>query len=74
MTTAELELSADPGLALSPMREAAAQACNLMKVLANPADGISLRRIVNVPRRGIGDTSLNKLEARARAESPAASA
>ena len=36
MTTAELELSADPGLALSPMREAAAQACNLMKVLANP--------------------------------------
>ena len=36
MTTAEIELSADPGLELSQMREAAAQACNLMKVLANP--------------------------------------
>jgi DNA-binding transcriptional ArsR family regulator len=36
MTTAELEMSADAGLELSQMREAAAQACNLMKVLANP--------------------------------------
>jgi DNA-binding transcriptional ArsR family regulator len=36
MTTAELEMSADASLELSQMREAAAQACNLMKVLANP--------------------------------------
>jgi DNA-binding transcriptional ArsR family regulator len=48
MTTAELDatsdmatapmfdLPTDPGLELSQMREAAAQACNLMKVLANP--------------------------------------
>ena len=48
MTTAELDattdmatdlaagIAPDPGLALSQMREAAAQACNLMKVLANP--------------------------------------
>ena len=36
MTTAELDMSADASLELSQMREAAAQACNLMKVLANP--------------------------------------
>ena len=48
MTTAELDattdmatdlaagIAPDPSLALSQMREAAAQACNLMKVLANP--------------------------------------
>ncbi len=34
-----------------------------LKVLANPDDGVSLRRIVNVPRRGIGDTTLGHLEA-----------
>lgn len=32
-----------------------------LKVVANPADDVSARRIVNVPRRGIGDTSLEKL-------------
>ena len=26
-----------------------------LRVLANPADTVSLRRILNVPRRGIGD-------------------
>ena len=48
MTTAELDattdmatapvsdLPTDPGLELRRMRESAAQACNLMKVLANP--------------------------------------
>ena len=48
MTTAELDattgmatdlaagIAPDPSLELSQMREAAAQACNLMKVLANP--------------------------------------
>ncbi len=34
-----------------------------LKVMANPADTISLRRIINVPKRGIGDTSLDKLVA-----------
>jgi DNA helicase-2/ATP-dependent DNA helicase PcrA len=29
-----------------------------LRLLANPADEISLRRIVNVPKRGIGDRSL----------------
>ena len=32
-----------------------------LKVLANPADTIALRRIINVPKRGIGDTSLEKV-------------
>lgn len=34
-----------------------------LKVLANPADTIALRRIINVPKRGIGETSLDKLTA-----------
>lgn len=32
-----------------------------LKVLANPNDTIALRRIINVPKRGIGETSLDKL-------------
>ena len=32
-------------------------------MLANPADTIALRRIINVPKRGIGETSLDKLAA-----------
>jgi DNA helicase-2/ATP-dependent DNA helicase PcrA len=34
-----------------------------LRVITNPADEVSLRRIVNVPKRGIGDTSINRLEA-----------
>ncbi len=33
-----------------------------LRVAANPRDGVSLRRVVNVPRRGIGDQSLAKVE------------
>ncbi|ORT99185.1 ATP-dependent DNA helicase UvrD/PcrA [Anaerovibrio sp. JC8] len=32
-----------------------------LRVLSNPFDSVSLSRIINVPRRGIGDTSVNKL-------------
>lgn len=32
-----------------------------LKCIANPADDISLSRIINVPRRGIGDTTVSKL-------------
>jgi DNA helicase-2/ATP-dependent DNA helicase PcrA len=32
-----------------------------LRVLANPADEVSARRIVNVPRRGVGDTSVDRL-------------
>ena len=34
-----------------------------LRVIANPADSISLRRIINVPKRGIGDTTVDKLMA-----------
>ena len=32
-----------------------------LKCIANPADDISLSRIINVPRRGIGDTTVTKM-------------
>lgn len=32
-----------------------------LKVLVNPTDSISLRRIINVPKRGIGDATVNKV-------------
>lgn len=31
-----------------------------LRVIHNPADSVSLRRIVNVPKRGIGETSMEK--------------
>ncbi|MEB3831074.1 DNA helicase PcrA [Phormidium sp. CCY1219] len=34
-----------------------------LRAIANPADSISLRRIINTPKRGIGKTTLDKLEA-----------
>ena len=37
-----------------------------LRVLCNPADSISLRRIINYPARGIGETTLGRLEAFAR--------
>ena len=39
-----------------------------LKVLANPADEVSLLRIVNVPARGIGDVTLERLGDAARAQ------
>ncbi len=38
-----------------------------LKLLANPADEVSLLRIVNVPARGIGDVTVEHLVAHARA-------
>ncbi len=32
-----------------------------LRVLANPSDEVSARRIVNVPRRGVGDASVERL-------------
>ena len=37
-----------------------------LRVVANPSDEVSARRIVNVPRRGVGDTSADRLSAWAR--------
>jgi len=34
-----------------------------LRALANPDDEVSLKRIVNVPKRGVGDTSVAKVEA-----------
>ena len=39
-----------------------------LKFLLNPDDAVSLRRIINEPKRGIGDTSLAHLEAFARTQ------
>ena len=38
-----------------------------LRVIANPADGVALQRIINTPRRGIGDTTIGKLNAVAQA-------
>ncbi len=38
-----------------------------LKAVVNPTDEVSLKRIVNVPKRGIGDTSVDRLERWARA-------
>ena len=34
-----------------------------LRAVANPADEVSLKRIVNVPKRGVGDTSVSRLDA-----------
>ncbi len=39
-----------------------------MRVIAQPADDLALERIINVPKRGIGDTTLQLLYAHARAK------
>ena len=33
-----------------------------LRLLVNPRDTLSLRRIINVPRRGIGQTTWSKIE------------
>jgi DNA helicase-2/ATP-dependent DNA helicase PcrA len=39
-----------------------------LRLLANPQDSVSLRRVINVPKRGIGDTSVGHVDAFARLE------
>jgi DNA helicase-2/ATP-dependent DNA helicase PcrA len=34
-----------------------------LKLIANPSDGLSLKRIINVPSRGIGEKTIEKMEA-----------
>jgi len=33
-----------------------------LRVVVNPADAVGLKRIINIPPRGIGDTSLSRIE------------
>jgi DNA helicase-2/ATP-dependent DNA helicase PcrA len=40
-----------------------------LKLIANPDDDVSFRRILNVPRRGIGGVTLEKIESAAAGES-----
>jgi len=37
-----------------------------LRAVANPADEVSIKRIINVPRRGVGDTSVGRIDAWAR--------
>ena len=39
-----------------------------LRLIVNPHDDISLRRVINVPKRGIGDKYINDLETKARNE------
>ena len=39
-----------------------------LRVIQNPHDNVSLQRIINIPARGIGQTSLNHLLSRAKSE------
>lgn len=43
-------------------REEVRDALAYLRVLANPADDVSLRRVVNKPARGLGKTSLTRVE------------
>src|SRR6185436_13985449 len=37
-----------------------------LRLIYNPDDALALKRIINVPRRGIGDTTLERLENKAK--------
>ena len=39
-----------------------------LHAIANPGDEVSLKRVLNVPRRGVGDTSMGRLDAWASAK------
>jgi len=39
-----------------------------VRVVANPADEVSIKRVLNTPKRGIGDTSVGRLDVFAKAE------
>ncbi|HEY7939901.1 MAG TPA: 3'-5' exonuclease, partial [Acidimicrobiales bacterium] len=38
-----------------------------LKAVVNPSDEVSIKRVINVPKRGVGDTTVGRLDAWARA-------
>ena len=38
-----------------------------LRIVVNPDDEVSLKRVINVPKRGVGDTSIGRIDAWARA-------
>ncbi len=46
-------------------REEIKNAVGYLRVVSNPADDISLERIVNVPARGIGDATVDEIQLKA---------
>lgn len=38
-----------------------------LRIVVNPNDEVSLKRVINVPKRGVGDTSIGRIDAWARA-------
>ena len=40
-----------------------------LRAVVNPIDEVSIKRVLNVPKRGVGDSSIAKLDAYARRES-----
>jgi len=49
-------------------REEVKDALAYLRVVANPADDVSLRRIINKPTRGIGNTTISQVEDHAAAQ------
>ena len=43
-------------------------AMSYLRAVVNPADEVSVKRVLNVPKRGVGDASIAKLDALAAAE------
>ncbi|MFM7963019.1 MAG: ATP-dependent helicase [Actinomycetota bacterium] len=50
-------------------RKEVKDAIGYLRCVMNPADEISIRRVINMPRRGVGDTSLDKVAALAAEQS-----
>src|SRR4029450_3340165 len=50
-------------------RKEAKDAVAYLRAVVNPADEVSIKRIINEPKRGVGSTSIGKLDAYATAHS-----